>query len=180
MEFAEVFAERQGFDVAIANPPYIQLQGNGGQLGKLYRDAGYQTFAPTGDIYQLFYERGCQILKSSTGLLTYITSNSWLKAKYGKATRRYFASRHTPLLLLELGKDVFESAIVDSGVLVLSTGGSSHPFPGIDLDRLATKEFPGPTRAFGESSTQMAIHLGVSFPPLSRASRTKCRPKAPH
>ena len=142
VEFAEVFAERQGFDVAIANPPYIQLQGNGGQLGKLYRDAGYQTFAPTGDIYQLFYERGCQILKSSTGLLTYITSNSWLKAKYGKATRRYFASSHTPLLLLELGKDVFESAIVDSGVLVLSTGGSSHPFPGIDLDRLATKEFP--------------------------------------
>ena len=142
VEFAEVFFQRQGFDIAIANPAYIQLQGNGGRLGNLYRDAGYQTFARTGDIYQLFYERGCQLLKSSHGLLAYITSNSWLKAEYGKATRRYFAAGHTPLLLLELGKDVFESAIVDSGILVLSTGGSSQAFRGVDLDRLDTKEFP--------------------------------------
>ena len=142
VEFAEVFGENLGFDIAIANPPYIQLQNNGGRLANLYKDTGYQTFARTGDIYQLFYERGCQILKSSHGLLAYITSNSWLKAEYGKATRRYFATRHTPLLLLELGKDVFESAIVDSGILVLSTGGSSQAFRGVDLDRLATKEFP--------------------------------------
>ena len=142
VEFAEILFQRQGFDIAIANPPYIQLQGNGGRLGKLYQDAGYKTFARTGDIYQLFYERGCQILKSSHGLLAYITSNSWLKAEYGKATRRYFAAGHTPLLLLELGNDVFESAIVDSGILVLSTGGNSQAFRGVDLDRLATKEFP--------------------------------------
>ena len=142
VEFAEIFGENLSFDIAIANPPYIQLQGNGGRLGNLYRDTGYQTFARTGDIYQLFYERGCQVLKSSHGLLAYITSNSWLKAEYGKATRRYFAAGHTPLLLLELGKDVFESAIVDSGILVLSTGGSTQAFPGVDLDRLATKEFP--------------------------------------
>ena len=142
VEFAEIFGENLGFDIAIANPPYIQLQGNGGRLGNLYRDTGYQTFARTGDIYQLFYERGCQVLKSSHGLLAYITSNSWLKAEYGKATRRYFAAGHTPLLLLELGKDVFESAIVDSGILVLSTGGSTQAFPGVDLDRLATKAFP--------------------------------------
>ena len=168
VEFAEVFAERQGFDVAIANPPYIQLQGNGGRLGKLYRDAGYQTFAPTGDIYQLFYERGCQILKSYAGLLTYITSNSWLKAEYGKSTRNYFASRHTPLLLLELGKDVFESAIVDSGVLVLSTGGASHPFRSVDLDRLSNKEIPpaqglwGLTRPEGDEPWSILSPLGQS------------------
>ena len=142
VEFAEILFQRQGFDIAIANPPYIQLQGNGGRLGNLYQDAGYKTFARTGDIYQLFYERGCQILKSSHGLLAYITSNSWLKAEYGKSTRRHFAAGHTPLLLLELGKDVFESAIVDSGILILSTGGSSQAFRGVDLDRLASKEFP--------------------------------------
>ena len=46
VEFAEVFAQRRGFDVVIANPPYVQLQGNGGRLGNLYRDSGYRTFAP--------------------------------------------------------------------------------------------------------------------------------------
>ena len=150
IEFAEVFGENLGFDIAIANPPYIQLQNNGGRLANLYKEAGYQTFARSGDIYQLFYERGSKILKPSHGLLAYITSNSWLKAEYGKATRRYFATGHTPLLLLELGKDVFESAIVDSGILVLSTGGSSQAFPGVDLDRLSSKEVPPDASLWGQ------------------------------
>ena len=142
VEFAEVFGERRGFDIAVANPPYVQLQSNGGQLADQYKDAGYATFARTGDVYQLFYERGCQALKPANGLLAYITSNSWLKAKYGKGTRKYFSERHTPLRLLELGKDVFESAIVDSGVLVLRTEGPAAEFPAVDMDRLATKEIP--------------------------------------
>ena len=150
VEFAEVFAQRRGFDVVIANPPYVQLQGNGGRLGNLYRDSGYRTFARTGDIYQLFYERGCQILKPDCGLLTYITSNSWLKAEYGKATRRFFTESHTPLLLLELGKDVFESAIVDSGVLALRVGGPSRPFRAVDLDRLTAKQFPPADELWGQ------------------------------
>ncbi len=60
IDFAEVIAEG-GFDIAVANPPYIQLQKDGGRLGTLYKDCGYETFARTGDIYQLFYERGCQL-----------------------------------------------------------------------------------------------------------------------
>ena len=144
-----MFGVSDGFDVVIGNPPYVQLQANGGRLANYYKDAGYRTFARSGDIYQLFYERGCQILKPDGGLLTYITSNSWLKAEYGKATRRLFAESHTPLLLLELGKDVFESAIVDSSVLVLQTGGQSGPFPAVDLDRLAVKEIPPAAELWG-------------------------------
>ena len=150
VEFAEVFAQSRGFDVAIANPPYVQLQGNAGLLADQYKDAGYRTFARTGDVYQLFYERGCQALKPTNGLLAYITSNSWLKAEYGKTTRRYFSEQHTPLRLLELGKDVFESAIVDSGVLVLRTRGAGESvFPGVDMDRLAVKEVPPQERLWG-------------------------------
>ena len=148
IEFAEVFAERRGFDIAIANPPYIQLQKDGGKLANLYRDAGYQTTAPRGDIYQLFYERGCQLLMPSRGLLAYITSNSWLKADYGKSTRRYFADNHTPVILLELGKDVFESAIVDSSCLMLRTGGSASAFPAVDMDRIRSKNFPPDTQSW--------------------------------
>ena len=122
----------------------------GGRLANLYRDAGYRTFARTGDIYQLFYERGCQILTPSRGLMTYITSNSWLKAEYGKSTRRYFAENHTPLRLLELGKDVFESAIVDSGIMVARLGKSGETGRAVDLDRLAGEPFPPPEHLWGE------------------------------
>ena len=138
VQFAEVF-DRGGFNVAIANPPYVQLQKDGGKLGKLYQDAGFDTFVRSGDIYQLFYERGCQLLQRKGGLLAYITSNSWLRAEYGKPLRRYFSKRHAPLRLLELGKNVFESAIVDSGVLLLRTGASSAAFPAVDMDRLPPK-----------------------------------------
>ncbi len=172
VEFAEVFAQRRGFDVAIANPPYIQLQSNEGLLANHYKDAGYRTFARTGDIYQLFYERGCQALKPTQGLLAYITSNSWLKAEYGKTTRMYFAERHTPMRLLELGKDVFDSAIVDSGVLVLRTGGAGEVFPGVDMDRLAIKEVPPHESLWGRVSPDRNAPWSI-LSPLERSVMDK-------
>ena len=150
IDFADVMLNR-GFDIVIANPPYVQLQGNGGELANLYKNRGYATFARTGDLYQLFFERACQLLRPSQGILAYITSNSWLKAEYGKATRRYFAEKHTPLLLLELGKDVFSSAIVDSGVLMLRTGGSAQAFPAADMDRLGTVDVPPAPELWGQT-----------------------------
>ena len=144
-----MFGNQDGFDVVIGNPPYNQLQEDGGKLGNLYKNAGYVTFAKTGDIYQLFYERGCRMLRAQHGILAYITSNSWLKAEYGKTTRRYLAQHHTPAALLELGKDVFESAIVDSSILLLREGGKAKPFPAVDLEQVETTDFPPPTRLWG-------------------------------
>ena len=151
-----MFAIEDGFDVVIGNPPYIQLQKNRGELGKQYRNTGFETFARTGDIYQLFYEKGCQLLKPTQGLLAYITSNSWLKAEYGKALRRYFNERHTPLRLLEMGKDVFENTIVDTSVLLLREGNGNEICHAVDMDKLPTTDFPpdegfwGQTRLDGE------------------------------
>jgi len=61
--FAEVFNEKQGFDIVIGNPPYIQLQksisNNGNdKFADLYKNEGFETFERTGDIYALFYEKG--------------------------------------------------------------------------------------------------------------------------
>ena len=89
-------------------------------------------------------------MRPQQGILAYITSNSWLKAEYGKATRRYFSERHTPLTLLELGKDIFESAIVDSGVLMLQTGGNARPFRAVDMDRVKTADVPPAPELWGQ------------------------------
>lgn len=144
-----MFGVANGFDVVIGNPPYNQLQEDGGKLGNLYKNAGYVTFARTGDIYQLFYERGCQALHPQQGILAYITSNSWLKAEYGKKTRCYLGKNHTPVALLELGKDVFESAIVDSSILVLRQGGNGKAFPAVDLEQVKTTDFPPSSHLWG-------------------------------
>ena len=114
------------FDIVIGNPPYIQLQNNGGELAKLYADCGYKTFARTGDIYCLFYERGQQLLKDG-GHLCYITSNKWMRAGYGEKTRGFFADSTNPKLLIDFaGVKIFESATVDTNILLFSKSVNQH------------------------------------------------------
>jgi len=115
-----MFGMEEGFDVVIGNPPYVQLQKEGGKLSKLYEKGGYETFAKTGDIYSLFYERGWQLLKNK-GLLCYITSNKWMRAGYGESTRKFFAENTNPIILIDFaGQKIFESATVDTNILLFS------------------------------------------------------------
>jgi len=123
--FSEVFnrpADCNGFDIVIGNPPYIQLQDEGGKLAKLYRQAKFNTFSNMGDIYQLFYEKGIDLLKKK-GHLCYITSNKWMRAGYGETSRKYFAEQSQPKILIDLaGEKIFENATVDVNILLLQKG----------------------------------------------------------
>ena len=121
-----MFGVADGFDIVIGNPPYIQLQNNGGELAKMYEGCGYSTFARTGDIYCLFYERGWQLLKKD-GHLCYITSNKWMRAGYGEKTRGFFANKTNPMLLIDFaGVKIFESATVDTNILLFSKSKNLH------------------------------------------------------
>ena len=121
-----MFGVADGFDIVIGNPPYIQLQNNGGELAQLYEGCGYSTFARTGDIYCLFYERGWQLLKKN-GHLCYITSNKWMRAGYGEKTREFFAEETNPMLLIDFaGVKIFESATVDTNILLFSNSSNQH------------------------------------------------------
>ena len=121
-----MFGVSDGFDIVIGNPPYIQLQNNGGELAKLYEDCGYSTFARTGDIYCLFYERGWQLLKKDAHLC-YITSNKWMRAGYGEKTREFFANKTNPMLLIDFaGVKIFESATVDTNILLFAKSNNQH------------------------------------------------------
>lgn len=123
---AWMFGVSDGFDIVIGNPPYIQLQNNGGELAKLYEPCDYKTFAKTGDIYCLFYERGWQLLKPK-GHLCYITSNKWMRAGYGEKTRGFFAKNTNPQLLIDFaGVKIFESATVDTNILLFSKEDNEH------------------------------------------------------
>lgn len=121
-----MFGVADGFDIVIGNPPYIQLQNNGGALAKLYEKCGYATFTRMGDIYCLFYERGWQLLKKN-GHLCYITSNKWMRAGYGEKTRAFLAKNTNPLILIDFaGVKVFESATVDTNILLFAKSENQH------------------------------------------------------
>lgn len=117
-----MFGVKDGFDVVIGNPPYIQLQSNGGLLGKQLQAVGFESFASTGDIYCLFYEKGWQLL-SQGGHVCYITSNKWMRAGYGEKMRTFFANKTNPKQLIDFaGVKIFESATVDTNILLFERG----------------------------------------------------------
>ena len=113
-----MFGISDGFDIVIGNPPYVQLQKSGGKLAKLYEEQKFNTFARTGDIYCLFYEKAHQLLKQG-GICNFITSNKWMRAGYGEATRKFFIENTNPLILIDFsGVKVFETATVDVNILL--------------------------------------------------------------
>jgi hypothetical protein len=108
------------FDIVIGNPPYIQIQSFSGRPEqKAWENQKYATYTKTGDVYCLFYERGFNLLARG-GILAYISSNKWMRAKYGVKLREFFAVRTAPRILIDFNShQVFESATVDTNIIVI-------------------------------------------------------------
>lgn len=117
--FSEVWHEKNGFDIVIGNPPYVQIQHFSGQpIQEDWKAQKYDTFTKTGDTYCLFYEKGHRLLQDS-GVLAFITSNKWMRAEYGEKLRRFFSEKTQPLALIDFSSfQVFSTATVDTNVLL--------------------------------------------------------------
>ena len=105
------------FDIVIGNPPYIQIQSMDEATKALKPQ--YKSFERTGDVYCLFYELGVTLLKWH-GILTFITSNKWMRAAYGKALRNFFLESANTIKVIDFaGNKVFKSATVDVNIMIL-------------------------------------------------------------
>ena len=120
IEFPEILdndGNFEGFDLIIGNPPYKLLRDINEELKKLYEERKYNVFKGMSNVYCLFYEQGMRLLKNN-GILAYITSNKWLKIGYGESLRKYL-SQFNVLKLIDLGAGVFNTATVDTNILLL-------------------------------------------------------------
>ena len=65
--------------------------------------------------------------KGVEGHLCYITSNKWMRAGYGEKTRAFFANNTNPMLLIDFaGVKIFESATVDTNILLFAKQSNQH------------------------------------------------------
>ena len=112
-----MFGITEGFDVVIGNPPYISHDKIPKQLkSKIKND--YQTYQPFADIYCYFIEKAID-LQNESGILSFITSNSYLRAEYGAPIRSLLHNRNILLRMLNVeDSQVFESAIVNVAIIV--------------------------------------------------------------
>ena len=122
IEFPEVLDDNGafiGFDCIIGNPPYIQLQSMGKDSEILER-MDYACYEKKGDVYCLFYELGLSLLKPGC-LLSFITSNKWMRTEYGESIRSFLAENCNPEVLIDFtGIKIFEAATVEVNILTLT------------------------------------------------------------
>lgn len=113
-----------GFDVIVGNPPYVSHECI---EHKNYLQKNYQTFEAFGDLYILFYEKAISLLNPK-GILSFITSNSFLKAEYGSSLRNLILENHHVLQLINLeGSKIFEDATVSPIILISKEKTAKQP-----------------------------------------------------
>ncbi len=111
-----MFGVKNGFDIVIGNPPYIRQESI--KAFKPQFKKAFSIFAGTADIYTYFYEKGVNLL-SSNGHLCYITSNKWMRAKYGENLRGFFKEKTQLKQIIDFeGEQIFENVTVDTNILL--------------------------------------------------------------
>jgi len=116
--FSEVFHGKGGFDVVIANPPYIEHKKLKEVSSVLKND--YEAYSGTADIYVYFYEKGLKHLRDN-GILAFISSNKFLKTSYG-AKLRGLLTRHNVRQIIDFTQVHVFDALVATCIVVVSKG----------------------------------------------------------
>lgn len=114
--FAEVFQrENPGFDVVIANPPYVR-QEEIKEIKKLLSNR-YSVYNSTSDLYTYFYELGIYLLRAE-GVLTFISSNKFMRAKYGVNLRQFFKNKTEIKEIIDFGEKHMFEAITNTCIFI--------------------------------------------------------------
>ncbi len=117
--FSEVFHQKGGFDIVIANPPYISTKGVDEKLKPILKK--YYGFAD--DFYNHFFFKGLEILKDN-GILAYISSKTYWTIQTKKNLRDLLLN-NTILTIFDTANP-FENAMVDTSVIIVK---KSPPSP---------------------------------------------------
>lgn len=112
IEFARIFKEKGGFDVVIGNPPYVSTKGQSDDSKKVLE--GIYGYAD--DLYYHFIDKSFRILKKS-GITAYITPDTYFTTLTKENLRKMILDR-TLIRLVQLGHDVFESAMVSTAIVI--------------------------------------------------------------
>lgn len=120
VDLAEVFVTNQGFDIVIANPPYIQMSMYP-FFNNVMKEAlicQYGSSMGRLNTFGFFIAQGIRLL-SARGVLTYIIPNTILTQDYYEYLRQYMLSHCAIDFIVTFDQMPFESAIVENVVLCM-------------------------------------------------------------
>lgn len=114
VEFAEVF-EDGGFDVVLANPPYIKEDVNRGAFDGLHDSECYQGKM---DIWYLFGCRSLDALKAG-GTMCFVATNNWITSDGASRFRNKVLSQSRIVEMLDFGNHKIFTAAVQTMVFII-------------------------------------------------------------
>jgi adenine-specific DNA-methyltransferase len=107
LHFNEVFRNKGGFNIVIGNPPYVRHQAIKSLKPLLERE--YECYTGTADLFVYFFEKGFKLLKPN-GILTYISSNKYMRSDYGEKLRGFLTEKSSIHHAIDFGDaSVFEA-----------------------------------------------------------------------
>ncbi len=129
--FSEVFHARKGFDVVIANPPYISYGLRGGQKmtkeDKLYLK---RVFADSAEykisMYAIFMEVGIRLASQANGVSSFIVPDSFLLGMYFSKIRAFILGECDIRQLVLLPFKVFKADVGFSVVYLFERNQNEH------------------------------------------------------
>ena len=122
---------KDGFDIVIANPPYLKerdnknvfAQVNGTALGKLYHDGKM-------DFWYYFLHRAIDISKKTTGLICFITSRYWINSQGARKLIKRVKEELSFLAIVDIGDlKVFDAVAGHHMVALYGKEKSPHQVP---------------------------------------------------
>lgn len=100
-------SQPSGFDLVLANPPYVRQETIKDQKPLL--QSAYECYTGIADLYVYFYERGVRLL-SQGGVLSFISSNKFFRAAYGEKLRGFLRARTELQNVIDFGDlPIFEA-----------------------------------------------------------------------
>ena len=119
-----MFGLREGFDVVMANPPYVLGRETFGDKMKKYLSENYGAYGGKYDLYIYFTEKGISLLKKN-GLLAYILPNTLLANVNAQNVRRIVLENTSIKIIRTFDSKVF-AAQVESIVIIVKKDGNNE------------------------------------------------------
>ncbi len=109
-----MFGVKEGFDVVIANPPYIGIEDISWDLRRFYETI-FKTATGRFDLYSLFIEKAMQI-KLPSGVFAFIIPGKFLNNKQFVTARKIICENHG-VTVVKIDDKVFDESQVDSVIV---------------------------------------------------------------
>jgi hypothetical protein len=135
LHFFEVFRDRGGFDVVLANPPYVRQELIKEQKPEL-KAAYPEVYHGVADLYVYFYARGLGLLREG-GVLAYVSSDKFFRARYASKLRTFLRDETTLEEITDFGELPLFSATVEPAVVLACR---AKPTPGHQIQVMAVDE----------------------------------------